>query len=158
MAASAPEGQTPEVTREEVLRLERIDLAVEEILRNLPAGVNREEVGHLLSLVLGHMGVTQQLENPSDYGRSTDASSMLKVRAGILRDIASQLLQCATEKLTNRRSVPRAIVDALRTRLRQMRVLHRRGGKVTVRHDDTAETLATQDVPEEILRHIQPQE
>lgn len=78
MGTASAETGTLKVTREEVLRLERIDRAVEEILRNLPAAVNREEVGHLISLVLGHMGVTQQLENPSDYGRSTDAAGTFK--------------------------------------------------------------------------------
>lgn len=158
MGTASAETGTLKVTREEVLRLERIDRAVEEILRNLPAAVNREEVGHLISLVLGHMGVTQQLENPSDYGRSTNAAGTLRRRATILVDIAGMLKNCAAQKLTDHPSVPRGIVDALRARLTQMRVLHSRGGKVTVRHDDTQEALATQAVPEEILRHIQPQE
>lgn len=145
-----------QLTVTEATRQADVAKGVRTILESLPEGVDREEVGHLLSLVLGHTGVTPKLEKPSDYARSTDTPETLKTREGTFREIAGNLKECRQERRADHpedEELP-DITTSLRTRLADATLVSGSRAKVTVRDGDTKESLGAQDVPEEVLARI----
>lgn len=145
-----------QLSTEEAVRQADVAKGIGIILESLPEGVDREDVGHLLSLVLGHLGVMPQLQDSSEYARSTDTPETLKRREGILKEIVAALKECRQERRIDRpqdEELP-DITTSLRTRLADASVVHGRNARVKVRDEDTKESLTAQGVPGDVLEKI----